>query len=126
MYPGATRDHPLRQGLSSPSIISRLCRLHNPKVIFIFFTFSIIPCMKFRLLPLTLFLTAAAFAQPAKPGFTVEQIMSSPFPSSLTAATQAPRIAWTFNLRGQRNVWVADAPGFEARQVTTYHEDDGQ
>ncbi|HWZ46374.1 MAG TPA: prolyl oligopeptidase family serine peptidase [Candidatus Saccharimonadales bacterium] len=82
--------------------------------------------MKFRLLPLTLLLTAAAFAQSAKPGFTVEQVLSSPFPSGLTTAAQAPRIAWSFNLRGRRNVWVADAPGFEARQVTPYQEDDGQ
>ena len=52
--------------------------------------------------------------------------MSSPFPTGLTAADKANRIAWVFDLRGERNVWVADAPGFEARQVTHYQGDDGQ
>ena len=58
--------------------------------------------------------------------FTLEQVMSSPFPSDLTAAEQTPRIAWVFDLRGERNVWIADAPGFEARQVTHYQGDGGQ
>ena len=57
--------------------------------------------------------------------FTVEQVMSSPFPEDLTAAARAPRIAWVFDARGVRNVWVADAPGFLARQVTHYSDDDG-
>jgi len=52
--------------------------------------------------------------------------MSSPFPTGLTAADSANRIAWIFDLRGERNVWVADAPRFEARQVTHYSGDDGQ
>ena len=52
--------------------------------------------------------------------------MSSPFPTDLTAATAANRIGWVFDLRGERNVWVADAPAFAARQVTHYQGDDGQ
>ena len=58
-------------------------------------------------------------------GFTVEQVLSSPFPTNLVAARDANRIAWFFDLRGERNVWVADAPDFHARQVTHYHGDDG-
>jgi dipeptidyl aminopeptidase/acylaminoacyl peptidase len=61
----------------------------------------------------------------AAQGFTIEQVMSSPFPDNLTAAARAPRVAWVFDSRGVRNVWVADAPGFAARQVTHYSEDDG-
>ena len=60
------------------------------------------------------------------PAFTVEQVMSSPFPTALTAAAKANRIAWVFNSRGERNVWVADAPDFAARPVTHYQGDDGQ
>ena len=30
-----------------------------------------------------------------------------------------------FSAKGERNVWVADAPNFEARQVTHYAGDDG-
>jgi len=58
--------------------------------------------------------------------FTLEQVMSSPFPTGLTAAGKANRIAWVFNSKGERNVWIADAPGFAARQVTHYSGDNGQ
>ena len=58
-------------------------------------------------------------------GFSVEQVMSSPFPEGLTTAAHAPRIAWAFDAKGVRNVWIADAPGFVARQVTHYSDDDG-
>ena len=51
--------------------------------------------------------------------------MSSPFPTNLVAAQNAGRIAWVFSGRGEHNVWVADAPGFEARAVTHYAGDDG-
>jgi len=61
-----------------------------------------------------------------KPGFTLEQVMSSPFPTALTSAAKANRIAWVFDGRGERNIWVADAPDFAGRQVTHYQGDDGQ
>ena len=58
--------------------------------------------------------------------FTLEQVMSSPFPSNLVAAKRKARIAWVFDSKGERNIWVADGPNFTARQVTAYHGDDGQ
>jgi dipeptidyl aminopeptidase/acylaminoacyl peptidase len=78
---------------------------------------------------LILLLAASAIAQKTnvtKPGFTLEQVMSSPFPTALTSAAKANRIAWVFDSRGERNVWVADAPEFAARQITHYEGDDGQ
>ena len=57
--------------------------------------------------------------------FTLEQVMSSPFPSNLIAAKRSGRVAWVFNAKGVRNLWIADAPNFAARQVTHYSEDDG-
>ena len=51
--------------------------------------------------------------------------MSSPFPSDLVAAAHAARIAWVKNSKGTRNLWIADAPSFAARQVTQYSGDDG-
>ena len=66
---------------------------------------------------------ASAGAQ--KP-FTLEQILSAPFPSDLTAAKSSDRVAWVFDQQGKRNIWVAEAPGFAARQLTKYSEDDGQ
>jgi dipeptidyl aminopeptidase/acylaminoacyl peptidase len=58
--------------------------------------------------------------------FTLEQVMSSPFPSGLVAASQANRVAWVFNAKGMRNVWVADGPDYAGRQVTHYGADDGE
>jgi hypothetical protein len=48
-------------------------------------------------------------------GFTIEQALSYPFPYGLIAAKHGERIAWVFNLRGARNVWVADGPDFTGR-----------
>jgi Tol biopolymer transport system component len=60
--------------------------------------------------------------------FTVEQIFSAPFPSDLVAAPAHGRFAWVFNLRGSRNIWIAEPSGesFKSRQVTSYKGDDGQ
>ncbi len=58
--------------------------------------------------------------------FTIEQILSAPFPSDLVAAPTGERIAWVFNAEGKRNIWVAEGPSFQARQLTKYNEDDGQ
>ena len=59
-------------------------------------------------------------------GFTLEQILSSPFPSDLVAAPAGDRIAWVFDAQGKRNVWGAEGPDFKARQLTQYNEDTGQ
>jgi dipeptidyl aminopeptidase/acylaminoacyl peptidase len=67
----------------------------------------------------------AGGAQPLSSAFSLEQVMSSPFPNNLVAAPLGGRIAWVFLAKGERNVWVADAPNFEARQVTHYTGDDG-
>ena len=63
---------------------------------------------------------------PAAQGLTLEQALGYPFISGLVAAEHADRIAWVQDVRGVRNVWVADGPGFTPRQVTRYAEDDGQ
>jgi dipeptidyl aminopeptidase/acylaminoacyl peptidase len=81
--------------------------------------------MKLLRLPVLL-LTFAVSSIAQKPGFTLEQVMSSPFPTALTSAAKANRIAWVFDSRGERNVWVADAPDFAAWLVTHYQGDDGQ
>ena len=58
--------------------------------------------------------------------FTLEQATAFPFVDVLISAKSADRIAWVRNVKGVRNVWVADGPGFEPRQVTQFTEDDGQ
>jgi dipeptidyl aminopeptidase/acylaminoacyl peptidase len=64
-------------------------------------------------------------SQPAKP-VTLEQLLSAPFAADLVAAKKANRIAWTLDDNGKRNIWVAEAPKFEARRLTSYLQDDGQ
>jgi dipeptidyl aminopeptidase/acylaminoacyl peptidase len=72
-----------------------------------------------------LFAGSLAFsAAPAR--FTLEQVMSAPFPSDLTAAPKGGAVAWVLNQDGARNLWVADAPGYAGRSLTNYRDDDGQ
>ena len=70
--------------------------------------------------------TLLIFANFAQARFTLEQVLSSPFPSQLHSASHANRIAWAVNAKGVRNIWIADAPSFAARQLTNYTTDDGQ
>lgn len=64
----------------------------------------------------------------AQSAFTLEQVLSSPFPTGLVAADHANRVAWIFNAKGVRNIWVADGPDYvrTARQISRYTADDGQ
>src|SRR5260370_31803195 len=62
----------------------------------------------------------------AQKSITLEELMRAPFPENLTAAKKANRVAWTFNQEGKRNIWIAEAPSFAARRLTSYLEDDGQ
>src|ERR1700674_3329802 len=62
----------------------------------------------------------------ARPAFTVDQILGFPSPENLVASPAGSAIAWTFNERGVRNIYVADAPGLVPRRITPYREDDGQ
>jgi dipeptidyl aminopeptidase/acylaminoacyl peptidase len=64
-------------------------------------------------------------AAPSGP-YTMAQVRSYPFPNQLAAARTGSRIAWALNERGRRNIWVAEGPGFAARQLTRYTADDGQ
>ena len=70
----------------------------------------------------SIFLPVCCFAE----AFTLEQVLGAPFPYGLTSASHAPRVAWVFDNKGARNIWVADAPDFAPRQVTHYKGDDGQ
>jgi dipeptidyl aminopeptidase/acylaminoacyl peptidase len=72
-----------------------------------------------------LILPASFCLQAQQSGFTLEQVLSSPFPTNLVAAQKAGRVAWVFSSKGANNAWVATAPDFQARQVTHYTGDDG-
>ncbi|HLG17275.1 MAG TPA: S9 family peptidase [Blastocatellia bacterium] len=59
-------------------------------------------------------------------GFSLEQVLSSPFPSDLIASPKGDKLAWIFDAQGKRNIWLAQAPAFKGRQLTRYDKDDGQ
>lgn len=62
----------------------------------------------------------------AAPPFTIEQVMQAPYPSSLEASPTSKAVAWVFDDRGCRNVWVADASrGMQGRPVTNFTGDEG-
>ena len=69
---------------------------------------------------------AAPATETGRGAFTLEQVMSAPFPSELTAAPTGGAVAWVFDTRGARNVWIAEPPDYRGRAVTSYTEDDGQ
>jgi dipeptidyl aminopeptidase/acylaminoacyl peptidase len=73
------------------------------------------------------FLLAARSALPAAADahVTLERVMSAPFPSSLVAARTGGLVAWVFNARGVRNVWVAGPPDYRGRPLAAYTQDDG-
>lgn len=58
--------------------------------------------------------------------FTIEQVLSSPFPENLTAAPTMNKVAWVFNQEGKRNIWLADLGTNTSKALTQFMEDDGQ
>ncbi len=56
---------------------------------------------------------------------TIENIMSAPFPTELQSSVDGKHLAWVFNDKGVRNIFIADAPDFAPRKVTKHNSDDG-
>src|SRR6186713_2297305 len=75
---------------------------------------------------LTLFTLALFYVPVTKAQVSIENLLSAPFPTSLVGSADGKKIAWVFNDRGIRNIYVAEAPDFAARKITNYPKDDGQ
>ncbi len=73
--------------------------------------------MRLALLTLTLSCAGAS---------TIDQYLYAPFSSALTAAPSGGKVAWLMKERGANNLWVAAAPDFKGRRLTSITEDDGQ
>ncbi len=61
--------------------------------------------------------------------FTIDQVLSAPFPTDMVAAPSHRRIAWVFTARGSRNIWIAEPSSngaYKARALTSYKGDDGE
>jgi dipeptidyl aminopeptidase/acylaminoacyl peptidase len=57
---------------------------------------------------------------------TLEALLAAPFAAEILAAPTGGHVAWVEHRKGSRNVWVASAPDFASRQLTSYAGDDGQ
>jgi dipeptidyl aminopeptidase/acylaminoacyl peptidase len=56
---------------------------------------------------------------------SIEDFLSAPYPTSLTASADGKIIAWVFNDKGSRNIYIASSPFFIAKKITNYTGDDG-
>ncbi|MFY9804382.1 MAG: prolyl oligopeptidase family serine peptidase [Candidatus Acidiferrales bacterium] len=71
-----------------------------------------------------LLITQAAGAQ--QPAFTLDDVMQAPYPYDMVPAPTGSAVAWVFDAKGCRNIWVADpSHGAKARQITPYTGCDG-
>jgi dipeptidyl aminopeptidase/acylaminoacyl peptidase len=77
-------------------------------------------------IPLAILFTCSTILAAPTKRFTLEQIMSAPFPTDLTAAPKSGTVAWVLDQNGARNIWVAEAPDYKGHRLTDYHDDDGQ
>jgi dipeptidyl aminopeptidase/acylaminoacyl peptidase len=75
---------------------------------------------------LAMLIAAAAPAHKTTGSFTIDQVMSAPFASSLMPAPNGAKVAWLLNEGGRRNVWVASAPDWKGHKITNFDADDGQ
>lgn len=76
-----------------------------------------------RLLPLFAFAVAAAAA--AQQPFTIEQALSAPYSTNLTAAPVENMVAWVEHVQGRNNLWVGSTFN-NAHPLTHNIEDDAQ
>jgi dipeptidyl aminopeptidase/acylaminoacyl peptidase len=71
----------------------------------------------------------ALHASNARP-FTLQQVLSAPYATSLTAAPSGNLFAWVEDAEGRHNLWVSGsqpgAPGQQPRQLTHNTQDDAQ
>jgi dipeptidyl aminopeptidase/acylaminoacyl peptidase len=65
-------------------------------------------------------------ARPAARHFSMASVLGYPFPSDLIAWRSGSAFAWVCDARGVRNIWLAMAPDYHARRLTSYTGDSGQ
>jgi dipeptidyl aminopeptidase/acylaminoacyl peptidase len=56
--------------------------------------------------------------------FSLEEVLSAPYPMDLVSAKDADRIAWVFNTEGAKNIWTAAGPDYIPVNLTGYGRDE--
>lgn len=54
---------------------------------------------------------------------SLEEVAALPFSSNLTSGPGEAVIAWTTRIAGVGNLWIAEAPAYEGRQLTRFPDD---
>ena len=75
---------------------------------------------------LILFSLGSSILAAPNSSFTVRQVMRAPFATSPLAVPNGTKVAWLENDEGKRNIWIAEAPDWTGRKITTFDRDDGQ
>lgn len=60
----------------------------------------------------------------AQQPFTLQQVLSAPYASELSAAPAGDRFAWVEDAEGHRNLWIGSGHS-SAHQLTNFDQDDG-
>ncbi len=83
--------------------------------------------MKRKITKLILFTVLSLFliTGHAQENFTIEQVMSTSFPSGLITSSTGDMAAWIQNKNGVRNIFISDR-GQIKKKVTSFTKDDGQ
>jgi len=56
---------------------------------------------------------------------TINDYLSVPFPTELKSSADGKKIAWVFNDQGSRNIFVAETPMFQGKNITKLNGDNG-
>ncbi|MFZ1749740.1 MAG: prolyl oligopeptidase family serine peptidase [Saprospiraceae bacterium] len=56
---------------------------------------------------------------------SIKNLLSPPFPTELKSSADGKSLVWVFNKEGERNIFIAGAPTFDAKQLTKYTGDEG-
>jgi dipeptidyl aminopeptidase/acylaminoacyl peptidase len=74
-----------------------------------------------------LILAAAVFVPSSlqAQAFSLEDVLSAPMPSGMVSSPSGGAFAWVQTQEGIRNLYVATAPDYEGRPLTSFAEDDG-
>jgi dipeptidyl aminopeptidase/acylaminoacyl peptidase len=71
-------------------------------------------------------LACTLFGATAPQNFSMQEVLSYPFPETLVSSTDGNAIAYAINQRGERSIWFAGAPAYTPRVLVAGQQDDGR
>jgi len=71
-------------------------------------------------------LAFSPFASAHAQAYSLQDVLSAPYPENLVRDASGERIAWTETREGARSVWTAAAPDFDAVKIADFPDDDGR